>query len=336
MSVSSVTLCSFPERASPRDYAEAAGELEGLLVELPGALAVYRFGNVGAPGISDLDRLVVVERPDAVPDVWNRLSARTRYLALHSAFLLDPQTFAGHRWLSDIGPLDLAWGDALGIDERPAAQDCEALIAAENLLVTLLKLDKLATTRRAKVRSLLCELNTVRFDLELAGIDRLAAPTAWELVDHVAALRDGWWTLEEEARISRFRRLLRIARPGVQNALTAVGTRYAEGAGVRKLPLRAEWRRVTLIPVNASTNGGFRTRPHLIGRSRRLGEALWRAFPRRVEAPAAALELVGGATGPDQREFRTEREEIVRKYDKLVSEAPGYSSISAARVFLQS
>src|SRR5205085_4610358 len=70
-----VILSSFPERASPRDYAEAAAELEGLLVELPGALAVYRFGNVGAPGISDLDRLVVVERPDAVPDVWNRLSA---------------------------------------------------------------------------------------------------------------------------------------------------------------------------------------------------------------------------------------------------------------------
>jgi hypothetical protein len=335
VSLPRVTLSSFPERASVPDYAGAAAELEGLLAELPGAVAVYRFGNVGAPGISDIDRLVVVESADAVQNVWNRLSARTRYLALHSAFLLDPQTFARHRWFSDIGPLDLAWGDPLPFEERPTGQGCEALIAAENLLVELLKLNKLATTRRAKVRSVLCELNTVRFDLELGGIDRLAAPTAWDLVDHVTALRGAWWRLEEEERISGFRRLLDTALPAIHDALAGVGPSYANSTAARKLPLTAEWSRVTLFPGAASPNGSVRTGPILVGRSRRLGEALWRSVPRRVEAPAAVLELIAGESEPVRREFRAERERIVRRYDRILTDAPGYSSLSAARIFLQ-
>jgi hypothetical protein len=336
VSLSNALLTSFPQPASTSEYDEAAAEFESLLSELPGAVAVYRFGNVRAPGISDLDRLVVVETsgPRPVPDRWRRLSARTRYLALHSPFLVDSRTFATHRWFSDASPLDLGSGSSVEIEPRPCPEFTNALIAAEGLVETLLKLAKLGTTGRAKVRSLLCELNTVRLNLELAGIDRLAAPRAWDLADDVGRLRETWWTLGPDERVSRFRRLLATAVTGTWEALAVLGARHSEGDRVPEVPLRAEWSRVTLVPGNTSGNGFSRASPQLVGRSRRLGEKIWRAVPRRVEVPAAALGLLG-RTRPEHRDVRAERDEIVRRYDAFMSEARGYSALGVARVFLQ-
>jgi hypothetical protein len=335
VTLSNARLTSFPQRASTSEYDVAAAELESLLSELPGALAVYRFGSVGVPGISDIDRLLVVQTTGPLPDQWKRLSAPTRYLAMHGPFVVDSRTFAYHRWFSDAGPLELAFGTPTEIKACPYPVYSKALIAAEHLVVTLLKLNKLGTTGRAKVRSLLCELNTVRIDLELADLGREAAPQAWQLVDQVATLRDTWWALDELDRTSRVRRVLSIAFSGVWEALATLGAKYIDDEQVQELPLRAEWSRVMLVPRDSSRSGLSRTRPQLVGRNRRLGEALWRVVPRRVTVPAAALGLIGGMSRADHSEFKTERTEILRRYDALMVGASGYSSLGVARVFLQ-
>src|SRR6266540_6924002 len=84
MTHENVVLTSFPTAAVEEDYARAAVELEECLAELPGAVAVYKYGSITAPGISDLDRVAVVEGGRAAPDVWPRLSERTRYLVMHT------------------------------------------------------------------------------------------------------------------------------------------------------------------------------------------------------------------------------------------------------------
>jgi hypothetical protein len=184
-------LTRFPSPARQDDYARASAELESRLRELPGVVAVYRTGSVSVPGISDLDRIAVVRPGSRVPSIWPRLSAETRKLAMHSPFLLDTTTFARHSWLADLQPLDLAWGDEVDVEARPEPEHIELLIAAEGLVISLLKLVKQAHVGQVKVRPVLCELNNLRRNLSLARLERSGAPAAWSLADQVTRLRDG-------------------------------------------------------------------------------------------------------------------------------------------------
>jgi hypothetical protein len=321
-------LAAFPSPASRAAYEDAAREIEAALSRLPSAIAVYRLGSVSVPGISDIDRLVVVDGTARVADVWSALSDDTRTLAMHAPFLVDRATFANHRWFADIQPLDLVWGEPVDIAARPDDEYARALIAVEGLTVTLLKLVKLSTTHHAKVRPLLCELNTLKFDLEIAGLTPTDAPNAWAFAGDVRSLRTDWWSIDAVHRNERFRPLLSAAPRAVEEALRRLGRPF-DGHLAEAMRLRDEWGTVTLI-AGGSSRGRMVRSP--LGRSRRVGEAIWRAFPRSVVVPPGVLSLLAGTDGAHD-EFRAERERIVARYAAVASSAQGYSSIGQARVF---
>ncbi|HYP48635.1 MAG TPA: hypothetical protein VEQ61_08375, partial [Thermoleophilaceae bacterium] len=212
-------LVGHPRPAELRDYARASEEIEARLGELPGVLAVYRFGGVSAPGISDVDRLAVVDVDAPVPPVWATLTEATRALSLHPPFLVDPVTFAGHRLISQLEPLELASGSAIGLQERPEPGYVARLLGAESLLLNVVRLVKYRVTGRVKVRSVLCQLHTVRHGLELAGLDRAGAPAAWALSDEVSALRCAWFALAPKRREGQLRQLVLAALPALLAAL---------------------------------------------------------------------------------------------------------------------
>ena len=49
-----LSLVAMPKPAHTRDYATASDEIEALLQQLPGTVAIYRTGGVSAPGITAL------------------------------------------------------------------------------------------------------------------------------------------------------------------------------------------------------------------------------------------------------------------------------------------
>jgi hypothetical protein len=332
MSLEDAVLTRFPHPATRGDYAQAAEEVEGLLCTLPGAIAVYRIGGVTAPGISDLDRVVVVEGGQHVTAIWSRLSDRSRYLAMHSPFLVDAPTFRRHRWIADLQPLEIAWGEPQKIEQRPAREYCERLIAAEALVVTALKLAKQALTGRVKVRPLLCELYSVRCDLSLARLPREAALEAWALADEATRVREEWWSYSCDGRVRRFRRLLKQSQPAVAEALQALAARVDPRCDPGPLPLAAEWGNVTLIPGDpAESNGSFLSA--LSGHSRRLAEARWRWSRREAAVPPGIISLLAGLADSAHKEFRAERGELARRYRAFLRANPGYSGIGQPEVF---
>jgi hypothetical protein len=334
MTLDRTLLTALPRPATEDEYGHAAAELEGLLIELPGAVAIHRYGSIAAPGISDLDRLVVIADRRPVRDVWSRLSERTRYLAMHTPVLVDSATFARHRWFTDVGTLELVWGHSLEVKRRPLPEYSEPLIAAEALVVTALKLAKLAVTGRVKVRPLLCELRNVRLDLGLAKLERRHAPRAWELVDEIDRLRDEWWSVTEPVRHARLRDVLRGAPDAVHEALRALGERVTKpGEWPQPIRLGAGWHNVTVVPGT-----GYDGRPtaltRIVARSRRLGEARWRWRPRSMALPPALVALLTGPPPPEYEDFRAERVALVRRYASVLTACPGYSAIGFAPVFL--
>jgi hypothetical protein len=334
MTLQKPLLTAFPPEATEQDYGAAAAELDRLLGELPGALAVYEFGSVTALGISDIDRLAVVEDVRAVPAVWPRLTERTRLLAMHTPVLVDAATFSRHRWIAELGDLKLACGAPLPIEERPVPEYSEPLLAAEAFVVTGLKLAKVAVTGRVKVRPLLCELQNVRLDLHLARLARSEAPRTWALADSVEHLRASWWHLDRAQQRSRVLRALRDAPDAIGEALECVGSRVEGAETPQQLRLGGEWRNVTLVPGHP-TNGVAPAFATFIGRSRRLGEARWRSLPRRFRLPAAVIALLTRPARSEYEEFRVARRELVRAYADSSASFRGYSSLGLARVFLR-
>jgi hypothetical protein len=324
-----VRLSSFPRPASLADYEVAARELENALDALPGRVAVVATGAVSVPGISDLDRIVVLDGGAAVPDVWKTLSPRTRELAMHGPFAIDVETFGRHRELAYVEPLATVRGAEVDVASRPDAELLTLLLAAEGATVLLLQLAKTTVAGTAKVRPLLCLLHGLRHDLALAGLTRDDAPTAWRLADDVAALRAEWFESSDPTR--RFIELLAAAPAAVGSALDAMAPRAEAFVDARpsQLALHAPWTRAR---VRSGASTSFRARRVPLLRGRRPGEAAWRVLGADVRLPAPVLALLAGAVTEPFRAPIERRRTLASAYARSCPD--GYGALGLAQVFL--
>lgn len=324
-------LDALPRPADVSEYDRAAEQLETALRALPGAVAVYRTGAVSAPGISDLDRIVVVERDQPLPDVWPTLAARTRQLAMHSPFLVDVDTFAHHRAFAHVEPLALAWGEQLDVAEPPHAEWGRLVLATEGTVALLLVLVRQALVGRVRVRSTLCALHALRHDLALAGCEHIDAPASFELAEEVTDIRATWFE-QSQPPVSRLREVLAHALPAIAETLVAIERRLGPPtAEPRALPLGGGWANVRLV---AGDGIAVRPRPmsSLDRLPARLAQLAWRSRSWELTVPRAVLAVVAGDAG-----ISDERKDVVRRYREFLRRTGGgYSAIGFATTFARS
>ena len=333
MTSETMVLTALPRPATAADYSYAAGELEDALASLPGALAVYRYGSVTTLGISDIDRLAVIENAGRIPSIWSSLSERTRQLAMHTPVLMDSRTFRFHRWFAEVGGLEHIWGERFAIHERPIPEYSEPLLAAEALVIAALKLTKLTVTGRVKVRSLLCELGNIRIDLRLADIGPGEAPRAWQLTEGIDRLRARWWSLSRAEQVSSVRNVLTHAPGAIDEALCVLSVRLGRFQRPQPLRLGAGWRNVIVAAGNRANDqdSGFTS---VFARWHRLGEIRWRWRTREIRFPPGVISLLGGPPPDEYKQFRRKRDQLVHSYVDFLAACPDYSSIGLASVFI--
>jgi hypothetical protein len=332
-------LVAQPQPARLEDYRRAAEELEERLRGLPGLVAVYRIGGVSAPGISDLDRVAVVDTAGPVPDIWPDLSAATRALSMHPPFLVEPAVFASHRLISHLDPLELATGVEIELEERPDPDYVKRLLGAESLLLNVVRLLKYRATGRIKVRAVLCQLHTVRHGLGLAALDRTEAPAAWQVSNDVAALRGAWFALPAEQREERLRGLVVEAVPALIGALDSLAAHVpsAHPSSNGRVALGDAWAGITLRGVEEDgptppPRPGGRLTAAVAGLSPKTAEAAWRLVLRRREVvlPARLVALLAGCA-PDHAEVCARRARVLARHREFLSgRGRGYTSIAIA------
>lgn len=336
-------LVSLPERRSHEDYQAASEEIEDLLQQLPGFVALHRLGSIGHPGISDLDRIAVVEAAAPVPSIWPRLSPAARYVAMHAPFLVDVSSFRSHRWFAHLAGLKLAAGEELPIEEPPDCDKCDLHLAAEGLALLALRLVAHARTGRVKVRSTLCELHAMRFSLALAGLEEHSAPEAWSFVHAVRATRQTWFEHAEQDRPAIMARLMHDAPAAVLDALLALDGRLGDRSGgseASATSLRAPRGSLTLVACDRGSLAGEYSRvlrcsplAGVIGRSRRLSALRWRAASERVPMPARLLSLLS-ETREGATDLHRRRHQIIVAYGRfLATRGQGYSHIGLGGPF---
>jgi hypothetical protein len=332
-----ISLAALPQPATLDEYARASEEIESQFRSLPGIVAIYEAGSVSVPGISDLDRVVVISRGHAVPAVWSRLSERARYLAMHSPFLVDQATFRRHRWFAHLEPLRLSLGEAVELENRPFPEYSELLLGVEGLVACLVRVLKQVSTLRLKVRPSLCQLHSVRHGLVLAGLTPENAPDAWRITEEVAELRRSWFALPDPRRSELVKQAAMEAVPALLDALWTLGDqRGSHRLAARELRLGAPWSNVTLAPSDtprSSVTGAPRVRLP-VTRSARVAEIRWRRACLEVPVHPAVLTLLTDPGEAGHRQFRSARGELLREYRTfLATSGRGYSPIGQALSF---
>lgn len=330
-----MNLIRLPEPAQPQDYDTASREIEDLLRTLPGIAAVYRTGGMSAPGISDIDRIAVIDPEATAPPVWPKLSARTKQLAMHGPFLVDRSTFTRHRCFAYLEPLELSHGEPVLVEDRPLPSYTEPLIAAESMVTALLSTLKQVSTGVVKVRPTLCQLNNLRHALRLARIGEAEAEPAWKLAADVTDLRNDWFASPEAELLERFRKAVFVAPGALIEALWVLGERSEAAGNVNAsaaIRLGPPWSNVTLSASDEMAIPRLRL-PHL--RSARFAEFAWRTARPHVEIHQNVLDLLVGRGEREVEDLRSSRDDLVRRYrDWLRTHAPGYAEIGLASAFL--
>jgi hypothetical protein len=321
------------------DYEVAADEIDARLAGLPGAVAVFGFGNVGAPGISDLDRVVVLEQPAAMGDIWNEIAPASREVAMHTPFAVDVATFERSRWFSQLNSLVLLRGSELRLEEEVEDQVMlDRVLAVEGMLATACRVIKQCYTGRIKVRSSLCELHALKYSLALAGLPAAGLSDASNLVDDVQRLRQEWF-LDQPDREVRLLSLLERAGPALYDALLATsrdGPPYERGG----LRLAGPWRNVSLVPGTGKDVWVTAHRPGrspvsaVSNRSHRLAEAAWRTKRFRLPVPCGSLGLIAPPAGSEMARLLAYRHSVVHAYSRFLEACGGgWSRLGFAHLF---
>lgn len=190
-----------------------------------GASGVYEIGSVGVPGISDLD--VVACFPDELDlrrsfaPVEALLREGTRGF-LHAPWAMRerhrrllPSLFAVRQMH------DLQGGPSLEPVQTPMQRLLWNVEACASVLSTLV------SRRRLTTRSAVCLLNGVRYNVELAALDQVAAVGSGEFCGRIGRLRSSWFELAAPAREQETIELWTAAEAVLRDLLASYGQRVA-------------------------------------------------------------------------------------------------------------
>lgn len=157
------------------DYERILRGYVGEVSQAPGVRAIFRFGEVSNPGISDLDVLVVV-RDDVEPSSLRRVGdatradAATRYLFPHPPLVAPQGSIANLRFVHSLCGLSQIWGDPLEV-RPPGERDRGYLRLADYVDFSFALRSALRSFAEASVglRTILLLLKSCVHSLDLAS-----------------------------------------------------------------------------------------------------------------------------------------------------------------------
>jgi hypothetical protein len=190
MKVSRYTIIDKPRPAETAAYEKAIAKCVSKLSAESSVKSIYRAGGISAPGISDID-LVVVFRDDAGCgiNIHDYLDEEEKYLIIHRLYGCPVKYLPLALGRTFFGNLTREWGEnnALpeGMDETFKRQTAMEFLAKMFAVMSLQY-----EFRIIKLRAFLLEAYAIRFDLGFLGIKN---STLGKLVGEVERMRKGYF-----------------------------------------------------------------------------------------------------------------------------------------------
>ena len=196
----------FPSPCLKQDYDRTVERYIDKVKRIPGILGIGRYGNVTAPGISDLD-LVVITEPELPRDAGRGISIEglpefERNLFMHEPTVM-PVSGPGHVFEHlDVPSIEPVWGCVPAISP-PAAEERkwhEIAILMEWLGCFSRFFGEITTLEVSNVRWALPVLHSLRYSIRIASGLIPETPALWRsFPESVESLRTDWFGLPTDA-----------------------------------------------------------------------------------------------------------------------------------------
>ena len=191
-------------------YRDAEAEYLTRLQRVPGLRAVWKFGEVSVPGVSDLDFVVVLD--ESVRDTLSHdmvtpqgLSLTGSYIVFHEPFIISQDLFViWNRWGNGASLTHLCGDDTPPESLSPAEQRFVAAVTLSDLLTQVeprLFLETLLSGDM-HVRATLCQINASRHLVRLYKQITRVSTTPWDsFFAEFEEFRGQWFTLGPEREL---------------------------------------------------------------------------------------------------------------------------------------
>lgn len=300
----------------------------------PGIQAIYQYGGVSAPGISDLD-LLLVFAPDTPPlnTHWRaHFNTTEQYLLLHSPAVITPALLADGSTITFLQGLRPLWGTAPAVNPLPLEADAfiTRLIVLEHSLRLLVTITRQLEARLVKQRPLLCELHSIRYDLQLLGLEE-----AWQtpFLEPIRLLRQAWFERPSALRQNQLLALFQKAAT-VQQAILQAFQAWAASQNIAPTPIptlvASHWSGVVFTNQSTHFSPWFpllTAIPHAKSRER-----LMRLAQTNIGLPPSIVTLLQGDSLPEPwAALHAQRQDILRSYAQFQQRlGGGFGSLHTA------
>lgn len=172
----SFTFINAPVPAKREDYDSAIDSVIQQLQNAEGLLAIYRFGNISSPGISDIDLLAVFENDvHCSMSGFEQMPPHLQKLFTHGVMALSKKHFQGRRQFTLWSDDHLVWGNEIETDANlfPTPEEIIILkrqIAIEYLLINYIDLMIQSHYKILNLRSSLQHFKGVVYDLDFLSV----------------------------------------------------------------------------------------------------------------------------------------------------------------------
>ncbi len=179
-----------PEFKMRSSYDEAINIISSNLIKIEGVKAIYQFGNITTPGISDIDLMVVVKNTVKIEHSgFENYPSKLKYLFTHGIMALSEGHFAQNNYYN-------IWSDhhlVIGVDqtskdilERSSEDEIllKKQIALEFILMNYIDIKVQLEYGVIKLRSLLQHIKGVKYDLAFLNITNIPLNTLLEELNY--------------------------------------------------------------------------------------------------------------------------------------------------------
>lgn len=186
-------LIDIPHIVPVREYNDELSHMSEWLLQFPQVTAIYQVGSVGAPGISDIDMVVVCndqQKLDVQPLI--ALTHSGKYLFIHNLYGCSKEQFREADKFSFFGTYKQLSGEKLTSTDSATgiSPTLKQQVALEFLLKMYVNLVLQKEYKTLKVRSLLLHVKGLLFDLEFLGIQ---SGPVHDLIHQCMNIRQKWF-----------------------------------------------------------------------------------------------------------------------------------------------
>ncbi|MDO8643197.1 MAG: hypothetical protein Q7R76_06500 [Candidatus Woesearchaeota archaeon] len=251
------TLRNFPKQLTITHYQQAEADFISTISGSADVVAIYKIGEVSAPGFSDLDFIVVLrDAPLHIPDFEQRtraVLARQADVIIHYPHVLPEQLFPSLPFLFPFFSLKCVYGKNIPLVRLPPADKhmLELVILHDyidihwpqeflRLFLHRQRLQRggfwsyalneaartlnvrLGGTLDIPVRVTLCRLNSLKYPLRmLSSLTKKRYPAAEVFVRRVQALRTSWF--QQANPNTKYAELLTLLKESISFCLLLIG-----------------------------------------------------------------------------------------------------------------